>query len=200
MRMAPKTDSLASAAAALEAETQAYLKTIAELERVEVTSEKTMQRARRALEQCAKHEYSHAHLLPELAKAMQALQREQQSCIDATARSAASLKDRFENRQALLQRVSALGERAREINEPIATLMQAQPEEEKPSPDMMTSLGEVLKRTEAVIAEAEELQRLAKDSSWVDLSEDADTLKQQLLSARNKVLLVQRKLASGAPS
>src|SRR5688500_5338733 len=79
-------------AATLEAETRAYVKTIAELERVEITTEKTMQRARRGLEQCAKHEENLARVLPQLARAMQAMQVEQQGCIDATARLATSLK------------------------------------------------------------------------------------------------------------
>jgi hypothetical protein len=58
----------------------------------------------------------------------------------------------------------------------------------------------VTKRTEEVIAEAEDLKRAATESSWTDLAEDADVLKQQLLSARNKILLVQRKVAASAPS
>ncbi|HVH40739.1 MAG TPA: hypothetical protein VM925_00295, partial [Labilithrix sp.] len=100
---------LTIAAASLESELRQYEETAAELDRLPLNSDKTLQRARKVLEECAAHQEKLATLLPAFANAMQAAQTRQQECMDVTARGTAKIKTRFEERMALLERVAALG-------------------------------------------------------------------------------------------
>lgn len=191
---------LKTAAAALEAELRHYEETAAELDRLELNSEKTLQRARRVLEACASHQEKLATLLPTFAAAMQAAQARQQECMDVTARGTSKIKERFEQRMALLERVAALGERAQHINEPALAVINGGDDRQRTATELLASLDDVGSRTDAAIAEADEVHRAAQEGEWVDIARDADGLRQQLRSARNKVLVAQRRVASGAPS
>jgi len=190
---------LTAAAAALEDELRRYEETVAELQKLPLTSDKTLQRARKVLEECAGHQEKLAVLLPAFAQAMQEAQARQQQCMDVTAEGTTKIKTRFEERMALLERVAALGQRAQDINEPVAAVMSGTEENRSPI-DLLETLRDVNARTEAVIAEADAVHKLAQDGDWQDIARDTDALKQQLQSARNKVLVAQRNIAARAPS
>ena len=191
-----KNGPLAAAAAALESELKRYEETSAELEKIALTSDKTLQRARKVLEECAEHQEKLAALLPELARAMQAAQARQQECMAVTARGTAHIKERFEDRMALLERVAALGQKAQDISVPVAAVGDG-----SGSPaELLRTLEEVGARTEAVIAEAASVHETAQSSDWQDIARDTDALRQQLQSARNKILVAQRNVAARAPS
>ena len=189
---------LAQAAAALENELRRYEETAADLEKTALTSDKTLQRARKVLEECSAHQEKLSVLLPEFAQAMQAVQAKQQQCMETTARGTARIKERFEARMALLERVAALGQRAQEINGPVAAVMES--EGEHTPADLLKSLEEVSARTEAVILEAGEVHAAAQTDDWQDIARDTDALRQQLQAARNKILVAQRSVAERAPS
>lgn len=189
---------LAAAATALENELRRYEETSAELERITLTSEKTLQRARKVLEECAAHQEKLATLLPEFAQAMQAAQAKQQECMEATARGTMRIKERFEDRMALLERVAALGQKAQDINGPVAAVVDGTGE--RTPAELLKTLEEVGARTEAVIAEAASVHEAAEGADWQDIARDTDALKQQLQSARNKLLVAQRSVAARAPS
>lgn len=190
---------LKTAAGALEAELRQYEETVAELDRLQLTSEKSLQRARRVLEECAAHQEKLATLLPAFASAMQAAQERQQQCMEQTARTTERIKTRFEERVALLQRIAALGERAQTINEPAMAVI-GKSAEERTVAELSSSLADVGERTDAAIAEADAVHQAAQDGEWLDIARDADGLRQQLRSARNKVLIAQRQVAARAPS
>lgn len=190
---------LAAAASALENELRRYEDTVAELQKLPLTSDKTLQRARKVLEECAGHQEKLAALLPAFAQAMQDAQARQQQCMDVTAEGTSKIKTRFEERMALLERVAALGQRAQDINEPVAAVMSGKEENRSPI-ELLKSLEDVGTLTEAVIAEADAVHRLAQEGDWQDIARDTDALKQQLQSARNKVLVAQRNIAARAPS
>lgn len=190
---------LKSAAAALEAELRHYEETVTELDRLTLNSEKGLQRARKVLEECASHQEKLATLLPAFASAMQAAQARQQECMEVTARGTGRIKARFEERMALLGRVAALGQRAQEINEPALAVISRGDEQASVS-ELLASLDDVGSRTDAAIAEADEVHRAAQEGEWVDIARDADSLRQQLRSARNKLLVAHRSVASRAPS
>ena len=189
---------LAAAAAALENELRKYDETSTELQRLALTSEKTLQRARKVLEECAAHQERLATLLPEFAQAMQAAQTKQQECMEATAKGTNRIKERFEDRMALLERVAALGQKAQDINGPVAAVVDG-PGERTPA-ELLKTLEDVGARTEAVIAEAASVHEAAEGADWQDIARDTDALRQQLQSARNKILVAQRSVAERAPS
>jgi hypothetical protein len=192
---------LTAAAAAFDAALTRFEAASEELERMEIVSEKSLQRARRALEGCAEQEQELSAHLQAFAAAMQTSQARQQKCMEATVAAANRIKARFDERNALLERVAALGLRAREINDPVVAAMEQDAKEGgAPTAALLTSLEEFGANTDAIIAEADSLMRAAKDSDWEDIERDAHTLKQQLMSALNKVRVIQRNIATRAPS
>ena len=189
---------LAKAAAALEAELHEYEKFVAEVKRMNLNTEKSMHRAKDLLEHCAAGEHRMGAKLQEFAAAMQGVQVRQQTCISEAVAAAERIQERIQKRSALLERFSALGEKARSLNEPV-TALEAK-EGGADAQDLLRTLGEVASRTEAVVDEADGLRADAEADDWQDISREATTLKQQLQSARNKILTAQRDVAGRTPS
>lgn len=189
---------LAKAAAALESELLEYEKFVAEVKRMNLNTEKAMHRAKDLLEHCAAGEQRMAERLQAFASAMQDVQVRQQSCISEAVAAAERIQERVQLRSALLERFSALGERARSLNEPVAALEAK--EGDANAQDLLKTLGEVAERTEAVVKEAEALGADAQAEDWQDIAREATTLKQSLQSARNKILVAQRDVAGRTPS
>jgi len=189
---------LAKAAAALEGELLEYEKFVAEVKRMNLNTEKSMHRAKTLLEECAKGEQRMAERLQSFAAAMQEVQVRQQTCITEAVAAAQKIQERIQQRSALLERFSALGERARSLNEPVAALEAK--EDGANAQDLLKTLGEVASRVEAVVAEADTLGADAVTDDWQDIAREATTLKQQLQSARNKILVAQRDVAGRTPS
>ncbi len=115
--------SLTVAAGALEAEIKRFEDLVAELGRLGVNSEKSLGRARQLLEEVAGYEQRLGTHLRELSLAMQRSAGAPGSRDEAGARErrADPAPSRGTQRM-LLERVNALGERARDINEPMAAL------------------------------------------------------------------------------
>jgi chromosome segregation ATPase len=189
---------LAKAAAALEAELLEYEKFVAEVKRMNLNTEKSMHRAKDLLEHCAAGEQRMAERLQAFAAAMQDVQVRQQGCISEAVAAAEKIQQRIQQRSTLLERFSALGELARALNEPVAALEAK--EGDANAQDLLKTLSEVAERTESVVAEAEALGADAVSDDWQDIAREATTLKQQLQSARNKILVAQRDVAGRTPS
>jgi chromosome segregation ATPase len=189
---------LAKAASALEGELLEYEKFVAEVKRMSLNTEKSMHRAKDLLEHCAAGEQRMAEKLQAFAAAMQSVQVRQQTCISEAVEAAEKIQQRIQKRSALLERFSALGERARSLNEPVAALEAKQ--DSANAQDLLKTLSEVAARTESVVAEAETLGADADADDWQDIAREATTLKQQLQSARNKILVAQRDVAGRTPS
>lgn len=163
-----------------------------------INSEKALSRARKSLLECSEHEGRLAESLRNLAQAMQAMQQQQQRCVEHTAVAAERIRQRQDERLALQERLLKLGDNAREVSAPVAALPEGA--NEPGSTEAIAPLQEVVRRLEAVIAEAAEVTALARQGDWADLERDTHSLEQQLQSARNRVLLGLRKLAEDAPS
>ncbi len=189
---------LAKASAELEAELHEYEKFVAEVRRMNLNSDKTMHRAKALLEDCAAGEQRMGERLQAFAAAVADLQVRQQTCITEAVAAAQRIQERIQNRSALLARFQSLGEQARSLNEPVAALEAK--EGEANAHDLLKALGEVAVRTETVIAEAETLGNDAQTDDWLDIAREATTLKQQIQSARNKILVAQRDVAGRTPS
>lgn len=189
---------LADAARALEAEVERFEGIVSEGQRLEVTTEKTLQRARALLESCADCEQRMASQLQAFVAAMQGVQERQRAGMDAVGALAARVQGRIEGRNTLLERFAALGERTVAMNEPVSRVLE--PEASGAQPAVMAALQQIVARTEEIVAEADLVANDAREGQWADIAREADALKQQVQSARNKVLQVQRRVAGGAPS
>jgi hypothetical protein len=197
--MSKTTESpLVSAARSLANDLQRFEELSAELSRLVVNSEKSLQRARRGLQECSEHEAKLAESLRGFAAAMQGMQALQQRCMDQTALATERIRVRQDERAALQQRMQLLAESARDVSAPVTALPEgagtAVPSE------MLGPLQEIGRRLEAVIADATEVTELARQGEWADLERDTHALEQQLQAARNRVLIGLRRLAQDAPS
>jgi len=168
-----------------------------ELGRASINSEKSLLRARQGLEACAEHEAKLAESLRGFAQAMQQTQAAQLRCIEQAGAAAARIQERQLQRAELQQRLAALGQSAREVSAPVASLPEGA---SGMSSEMLGPLQEVERRLDAVIAEAGEVCSLAQRDDWSDLQRDTQALQQQLQALRNKILLLRRKVAETAAS
>lgn len=163
-----------------------------------ISTEKALQRAREALEECSSCEEKLAGHLTSFAHAIQIIQDRQQRCMELLNERANQVQARHVDRAVLIERMALLGQRTSEVSKPIASLGDAA--WDAVTPDLLASVGEVSTRLEVAIDEASQLMGSAREADWTDLARDAESLKQQLQSVRNQLLLGQRKLASRAPS
>lgn len=196
--MSKSTESpLLIAARALSDDLQHFEQLSAELGRLVINSEKTLQRARKGLQECSEHEAKLAESLRRFASAMQAMQALQQRCMEQTALATERVRQRQEERAQLQQRLQSLGDNARDVSAPVAALGEGS---EGVANDALGPLQEVARRLELVIAEATDVTELARQGEWADLERDTHSLEQQLQAARNRVLIGLRRLAQDAPS
>ena len=197
-RMTKGTESsLLAATRALSDDLDRFEKLSSELSRLVINSDKTLQRARRGLLECSEHEGKLAESLRGFALAMQTMQAMQQRCMDQTAQATERVRLRQEQRALLQERLQQLGGNASEISSLAASLPESP---DRASGELLGRLQEVAQRLELVIAEAAEVSRLAHEDDWTDVERDTDSLKQQLLAAKNRVRLSLSKLAESAPS
>jgi hypothetical protein len=185
----PNEGPLAAAALAIENELDRFEHTIEELDGITITSEKTLQRAGRALQTCGEHQEKLAELLPSLAAAMVSVQERQSSCLERTARATEMLKERFEKRSGLVASLASVGNQAQEINRNGKAFLDGGTEKGASS-----ALAELAKQLEGVIADVSRVEEQAKADGWSDVAREAEGLKGQLQSAKNRVLLAHRSL------
>lgn len=200
MASSKKTEgALVKAATALENELARYEENVADARRLEISSEKGLQKSKAVLEACAATEQRMRDHLQAFAAAMQEMQKRQQTCVEETVATAKRIEERIHDRAALLERFGQLGARAREVDEPVKAVMQRKAEGAKES-ELLGALTEVIERTDSVLEDADAVAKDAQGRGWDDIAREAIALKQQLQSARNKVMQTQREMASRQPS
>lgn len=190
---------LVKAASALESELARYEEHIQDAKRLEINSEKGLHKSKTVLEACAATEQRMREQLQTFAAAMQEMQKRQQACVEETVATAKRIEERIHDRAALLERFGALGQRAREVDEPVKEVMQRKADGAKDS-ELIGALAEVISRTDAVLEDADSVAKDAQARGWEDIGREALGLKQQLQSARNKVMQAQRDMAEKLPS
>ena len=190
---------LVKAAMALEAELARYEENVADAKRLEIGSEKGLHKSKTILEACAATEQKMRDHLQAFAVAMQEMQKRQQACVDETLATAKRIEERIHDRAELLERFGQLGQRAKEVDEPVKAVMQAKADGAKES-ELLGALAEVISRTDAVLADADAVAKDAQGRGWEDIAREAMALKQQLQSARNKVMQAQKDMAARQPS
>jgi hypothetical protein len=188
---------LLAAARRLDEDLRRFQSLSQELSQGPINSEKTLRRAGQLLEACSAHESKMQESLSAFGQAIQTVQQLQQACMEAVGEGTARVAARHAERLALQERVAQLSAGARAASAPMAEL----PELDAPtSSQMLAPLGEVERRLGLVIDEAAQVSTLAQQGDWTDLLRDTQSLREQLQSLRNRVLLMRRKLGTDAPS
>jgi len=176
--MADDKVGLGAAAAALEAELHRF-EQLAELAaRLELKSQKNLERAVRATEDAAAAQARVADRVRDLVEQIAQARERQESQSRNLEDRAKEIQSRRELLEALLARFAALGTEAAEVN---ALLKQG------------GRVADAEERLGRVAASAEELLRDAERDGFEDAVRQADSVRQQSLSARNKLKLLREK-------
>lgn len=141
----------------------------------------------------------------ELAAAAAALEAELERFEEAAAsltqsplNSHEAIDARAADHEALANRFRALGEEARGIHALVqeVTSAVAPPTTPERLASLIARLEEIVGRMDAAVDVAQGVSREARSADFVDVERQADALRQQLLSARNRVGLLRRGLSS----
>jgi hypothetical protein len=178
---------LTAAAAEFERQLAEYEKISGELARTTVRSQKTLSRTQKLLGESAECEEALGTRLRALLEAMNGSRDRQQVCMEQTLAAARNLQSRATAFTVLLERVTALGVRARETSEPAIVALQETVNGERPD-GLVTSLEELGDRMVSIIREADAIAKDAEHDDWPDITRDVQSLKQQVTSAHGRVI------------
>ena len=162
------------------------------MERERVDSEKTLRRAAQTLNSLHDCEVRlHAHLA-ELGAAIGQARERQEAHAGTVAQRAAYIAQRTEALRALLTRWKVLGEEAMEVSRLVQDAAAVPPTNGDAANQLTGTCEEVDERLSRLAEEADELSGAAAAAAFADLAKQAEGLRQQVLSARNKVRLARK--------
>ncbi|RYZ37560.1 MAG: hypothetical protein EOO71_27465 [Myxococcaceae bacterium] len=197
-RDTPSPSELVSAAQALDAELLRFEALSGQLQDAPLTSEKHLERASRTLKELADLDDALRVRVGALVQAITGVRTRQQTQADAVNARAQELQRRTEVFKDLLTRYGGLGQSAADLNgrmQEFSALRQQESrtaEEDARLTAVFTSLQE---RMAEVADEAATLAGAADADHFSDIARQADSLRQQLLSARNKLGLLHQSLS-----
>ncbi|TMA31336.1 MAG: hypothetical protein E6J88_04195 [Deltaproteobacteria bacterium] len=179
MTKADKPSELAEAALALDHELRRFEDLAAQAAHVKLNSEKSLERATDDLTRAAEsQDRINAHV-QKLVQAVAQARQKQESDAAALMARAQEIAGRRKQFAELLQRMGGLGQMAKEVQE----LLKSGP----------GNLDEVQQRMQKVADDAAEIGQAAQSHEMEDLARQAETVRQQVLSAKNKVSLLAKK-------
>jgi len=172
---------LGAAAAALDAELRRFDQIAELLSRLKLDSEKNLDRAARATQDAAQSEEKVAAAVRDLVAAVARARERQENQAKVVAERAREVGARRAELETIAQRFVELGAEATAIN---ALLKEG------------GNLGEAAERMEKIAESAKALRDDAEKREFGEPARQAESLRQQMLSARNKLKLVERKRES----
>jgi uncharacterized protein YoxC len=167
--------------------------------RTSLDSEKNLERASKALREVAESDERLVAQLQKLVAAVGGVRDRQQEHARGVNARAEELQARTQAFQGLLQRYAGLGRSAAELNAVVQDIAarKAKATTSEDNRALAGSLDQLLERMVGVADEAQGLATSANEADFSDIARQADSLRQQLLSARNKMSLLQKGLAAG---
>ena len=187
---------LAAAAEDLDAELCRYETLATGIQRERLNSEKDLRQAVRALRDLEDSEAQLGQHLQTLVAAIGAARERQEKQSLAVRERAEQIRRRTAGLTELLTRWGALGEAAGEVNRLVqqvaATIQKAGAEEQLDA----AAFREVDDRLGRLAEDSQDLAQAAQAEAFVDLGRQAESLRQQLLSARNKFRILERRRGS----
>jgi len=191
----PGESELALAAAAVDQELRRFEQLSAAARRVPLNSQKNLERAARATQEAAESQERVGVQLHALIAAINAARDRNQATSDAIQARAREIQERQSELAELLRRFASIGEEAGVINGLVQSIA-TKPADGSPngSGGPAAQLQEVLDRMARVVEDARRMTEAAEAAGMVDLARQADALRQMVLAARNKVMLLQRSL------
>lgn len=183
---------LIQAATQLEAELDGFAKLTRLVEKEPLTSRRSLERASATLSQVATTDERLGPAMRGLMTALDGLRARHQVQADALAVRAEEVRVRSEAYAGLLDRLSALGARAAELN---TALVEVTASEEASRGDLVAKIDAALAKMAEVSEAVASLRRDCREQRFEDVEREVDRLEGQLTGARNKLLKLQRELA-----
>ncbi|HEX5656773.1 MAG TPA: hypothetical protein VFX59_06240 [Polyangiales bacterium] len=178
---------LTSAAADFERELARYEKIAAELSRNPVRSQKTLARTQKLLSESTECEQALGLRLRSLLEAMNGARDRQQQAMEQTLGAARALETRAVEFSTLIERVAALGVRARETSEPALEALSESKQGDQGGA-LIRSLEQLGDRMTTIIKDADQIARDADTGDWPEVARDVQSLKQQVIAAHGKLV------------
>jgi hypothetical protein len=195
---APSTP-LVEAAVSLEEELKRFESLVSEACRLPLTSQKNIEKTAAKLGELGTIDQLLGPRIQGLMAAISGVGERQQANAQALQVRAAELKTRSEELHQLLGAHATLGQNAAELNTLVQQVSSLGREGEPPSEEMVAGLERFLVKAGELIESATRLVQDANEKSFEDLARQADSLRQQLLSARNKISLLVERSKPSAP-
>jgi uncharacterized coiled-coil DUF342 family protein len=193
----PSSSALLEAATRLEEELRRYEGLADEVSRSTIHSRKSLVRATRVMQDASDcHERMMQHVAA-LSQAMSETRGRQQTCAEKLVAAGGRVQERVTVFQSLLGRYEDLGNLSKALNEHAAGVAARK---EGPVDDALESTAQLLTRMQDAIEQATALADDARTADFSDLTRDVDSVRQQLQTARNQLLLARRALTERAPS
>jgi hypothetical protein len=195
---ATAASTLTTAAAGLETELRRYVELAAAAVRTPLTSEKTLERATKAMSEAAESEQRVLAQVAELAQAIATAREAQQSSTDALNAHRAAIGQRRTELDALLARFAALGEVAKTMNTAMQKIAGYKGDPypagapDAPEDGMQKALAEMAASMTVAAGHAQDLASEATAKEFEDIARQAESLRQQILAVKNRLSLLQR--------
>jgi uncharacterized coiled-coil DUF342 family protein len=194
----PPASPLVEAAAQLEEELKRYEALTEEVARGAIHSRKSLMRVARLLQQAAECHEGIMKQVGVLSEAMTSTRGRQSSCAEKLVDAGKRVQERAAALQELLGRYDALGELSKALTADAAAIT-ARKDEATPQA-ALEATGPLVERMQQAVDQATTLTDAARDADFTDLARDVDSVKQQLQSLRNQVMLARRALGERSPS
>ena len=195
-RSPQESSELVQAAAALEQELRQFERLAEEIRDSPLRSQKQLERMARAMGEVADADERLVAQVHTLLAALNTRRDRQQSLAAEVNARAQELQQRTAMYQELMQRFAAIGQEAKGLSSDVQALfgrMQTAPAETR-AEELIGVIHAVCVRMDQVAERAHALSLDAQEREFTDVARDAESLRQQLLSARNRANLLQQKL------
>ncbi len=177
-----KVSELTEAALAYDQELRRFEELAAAARRTKLNSERNLTRAAEALQKAGESQQRLLQHVQKIVAAMQAGRADQEREANALVQLGQSINARRTRYGELFSRMAELGDQAAEIQKVLSS-----------SPDK-EQIDALSTRMEAAAERAGSVATDARAEEMEDLERQADSMRQQLLSARNKLQLLGKKL------
>ena len=172
---------LSEVALALDRELRRFEDLAGQAARVKLTTEKGVERATEALTRAAESQDRIQAHVQQLVAAVGAARQKQEADAAALMRRAEEIAARRKEFADVLQRMAGLGQMAKDVQEALQT-----------GPG---NIEDVQERMQKIAEEAGDIARTAQEKEMEDVARQAEVLRTQVLSARNKIALLAGKRA-----
>ncbi|AGC48925.1 hypothetical protein MYSTI_07653 [Myxococcus stipitatus DSM 14675] len=198
-RETPKDSALVEAARSLEEGLTRFEALSQQLQGLPLQTEKHLERASATLASLADMDEDLRVRITTLVGAISQVRDRQQAQAEAVHARAQELQQRTEVFKDLLVRYGAVGQSAGDLNvrmqEFAARRQQAKTAEEHA--EVVAAFQALQDRMKEVADEAQAVARSAEERDFNDIGRQADSLRQQLLAARNKMALLYKSVGGG---